>query len=322
MENKLLGMHGRTPHITPSFLWGSMPSKERRKSNTLESTNQRHTSYPNMNRKRWFRPILMVRAVPESRAGRISKRRDRTQSGSLLKWCRFLNCVSTMIWSASKRDIYHSTIYEIVHSPLPLNITWGAWQILVIRWIQYGVPKYSKMTVTFWGPQKKHHCLPWPWAGCPDQSEHLQPFPLLLRFAGPTNFQNHAMWWNFWMSNSKYVQIWDQFGHLYLKVNVDFISFRISPTGRLVLKRQFKAKGHGTPSSHLSWGHVALLWSEGGQIWGSLPENGDFCGFHWVKPACIIFHCFQKKFKNRTQFSREWERKSREWERIAENWRW
>ena len=30
---------------------------------------------------------------------------------------------------------------EIVPSPLPLNITWGAWQILVIRWIQYGVPK-------------------------------------------------------------------------------------------------------------------------------------------------------------------------------------
>lgn len=120
------------------------------------------------------------------------------------------------------------------------------------------------------------------------------------------------------MSNSKYVQIWDQFGHLYLKVNVDFISFPISPTGRLVLKRQFKAKGHGTPSSHLSWGHVALLWSEGGQIWGSLPENGDFCGFHWVKPACIIFIFSEKNQKQDPIQPRMGEKKPRMGENSRE----
>ena len=71
-----------------------LPSKERRKLRTLASTNQGHTSYPSMNRKRWFRPMLTLRAVLELRVGEISKHHNPTQDGSLLKCCRFLNRAS------------------------------------------------------------------------------------------------------------------------------------------------------------------------------------------------------------------------------------
>ena len=81
-----------TPYHSIPALGLQLPSKERRKSRTLESTNRRHTSYPNMNPKRWCRPTLTLRAVLELRVGEISKHHNPTQDGSLLKSCRVLNC--------------------------------------------------------------------------------------------------------------------------------------------------------------------------------------------------------------------------------------